>query len=81
VGEPGQGRVRAVGQGRHPQGPLGCLGQHREGEVVEVAQARVAPQLGVEHPGKQLDDGHETKPRGPFLRVQPPGLHDLIIGA
>jgi hypothetical protein len=79
VGEPGQGRVGALRQGAHPQGPVGGLGQHRQGEVVEVAQARVPPQLGVEHPGQQLDDTDEAQPGVPLLRVEPPGLHDLII--
>ena len=28
-----------------------------------------------------VDDADEAQPGVPFLRVEPPGLHDLIIGA
>jgi hypothetical protein len=52
-------------------------------ELVRCARAliRSVPELGVEHPGKQLDHGDQSQPRGPLLRVQPAGLHASSIVA
>ena len=79
VREPRQGGVGAAGESRHPQGATGRLGQHGQDEVVEVAQARIAPQLGVDHPGQELDHGHEPQPRGPLIGIQPSRVHDVSI--
>ena len=64
VGQPRERGVRALGERRHPQRALGRLGEHREHEVLEVGQSGVAPQLGVQHPGQQLDDRDQPHPRG-----------------
>jgi hypothetical protein len=75
VGQARQGGVRALGEGPHAQGVIGGLRQHRQAEVLEVAQAGVLAQLGVQDTGQQLDDTDEAQPRRAFLVIEPPRLH------
>ena len=81
VGEPGQGRVGLRRQGRHPQGPLRRLRQHRERVVLEVRQLGVATQLRVEHPGQQLEHRRQPHPGRHLLVVQPCCVHRHMIPA
>jgi len=48
MGEPRQGRVRLRCKCCHPQGVVGCFGQHRQDHVFEVADPGVALQLGIQ---------------------------------
>jgi len=74
-----RGRVafRALGQGGHPQGALGRVGQPREDEVLVVGEARGGPQLGIQHPRQQPDHRDQPQPGRPLVVGQPFGFHRL----
>ena len=76
-GEPGQGGVGPSGQRRHPQRALGSLGQHGQGEVVEMGQALVATELRVEGGRQQFEHGREPHPGRLLVSVQPRSVTHL----
>jgi len=63
VGQARQRGVRACRQGAHAQHALRRVGEHPEHEVLEVREAGVPAQLGVEHRGQEFDEGRQAYPR------------------
>ena len=58
----------------HPQGVVGCLGQHRQDHVFEVADPGVALQLTVQRTRQQFDHADEPQPGLLLCWGEPSGL-------
>lgn len=73
VRETRQGGVGRASQLGHPQRAQRGLREHRQHVVLELGEAGVATDLGVQHTGQQLEDGGQAQPPRAVDAVRPPG--------